>query len=88
MLRGATGKSKRDSSTARADAFAGSEREERASARSGRNDRLGFEAMERLGQGSVVLWIDVGGVEFEFESKPAPFQRRKGCGTQMPVRGW
>jgi hypothetical protein len=33
-------RSKRDSSTARADAFAGSEREEKASARSGRNDRF------------------------------------------------
>ena len=39
-------KSKRDSSTTQADAFAGSEREEKASARSVRNDSWGWRRTE------------------------------------------
>src|SRR5258708_1168413 len=44
----ATG-SKRGSSAAQADAFTGSEREEKASAHSGRNDRFALWIQERVG---------------------------------------
>ena len=41
-------------STAQADAFAGSEREEKATARFGRNDRYGWCVLGRFGQGATV----------------------------------
>jgi hypothetical protein len=92
--------------SARADAFAGSEREEKASARFVRNDSFTFRRLKEKTSSSEILrtWgaavlrpymivrgdRETGGGRRsgagEVESKPAPFQKRKGCGTQLPSR--
>ena len=60
--------SKRDSSTTRADTFAGSEREEKASARFGRNDkfaiRLAGEAVEDFAGAVELVELFFFGAEF------------------------